>query len=58
MRYTVLYSDYASTLLCGPIAKRKEFEDRDNAKWFAKKMKKGYDLVICLESRNLNGTTN
>ena len=53
MKYTVLYSNYSSTLLCSPIAKRKEFDDIENAQWFAKKMKLCYDWVECVQSKNL-----
>ena len=53
MKYTVLYSNYSSTLLCSPIAKRKEFDDIENAQWFAKKMEMCYDWVECLQSKNL-----
>ena len=56
MKYVVLYSDYSSTLLCGPIAKRKEFENKHIAQWFAKRMKMCYDRVVCIESKNLEVT--
>ena len=56
MKYTVLYSNYSSTLLCGPIVKRKEFVNKDIAQWFAKRMKLCYDWVECVESKNLEVT--
>ena len=56
MTYTVLYSNYSSTLLCSPIAKRKEFKHKEIAKWFAKRMKMCYDWVECVESKYLEVT--
>ena len=51
-RWTVVWSVYDEKLF-GPKQYYKQFEDRDNAKWFAKEMEKCYNWSICVRSKLL-----
>ena len=50
--WTVVWSVYDKDIL-GPKQLYKQFEDRDNAKWFAKEMEKCYNWSICVRSKLL-----
>ena len=50
--YTVLWSVHKAENL-SPVQERKKFQNEYQAKWFANEMKKSYNWVICVESKNL-----
>ncbi len=50
--WTVVWSVYDKDIL-GPKQLYKQFEDRDNAKWFAKEMEKCYNWSICVRTKLL-----
>ena len=50
--WTVVWSVYDKDML-GPKQLYKKFEDRNNAKWFAKEMEKCYNWSICVRSKLL-----
>ena len=52
-KWTVVWSVYDEKVF-GPVQHYKKFEDRKNAKWFAKEMEKCYNWAICVESRLLD----
>jgi len=52
VKYTVLWSKQDNGDL-SPLVERKEFANQNQANWFAKEMKKSYNWVICVESKNL-----
>ena len=52
MKWTVVWSVYDEKLF-GPKQHYKQFENRDNAKWFAKEMEKCYNWSICVRSKLL-----
>tara|TARA_B100000579_G_C22602721_1_gene743458 strand:- start:259 stop:429 length:171 start_codon:yes stop_codon:yes gene_type:complete len=53
-KWTVVWSVYDEKVF-GPVQHYREFEDRKNAKWFAKEMEKCYNWSICVQSRLLDG---
>ena len=50
--WTVVWSVYDKDIL-GPKQLYKKFENRNNAKWFAKEMEKCYNWSICVRSKLL-----
>ena len=50
--WTVVWSVYDKDIL-GPKQHYRQFENRDNAKWFAKEMEKCYNWAICVRSKFL-----
>ena len=50
--WTVVWSVYDKDIL-GPKQLYKKFEDRNNAKWFAKEIEKCYNWSICVRSKLL-----
>ena len=50
--YTVLWAKQEPGDL-SPVRERKEFDSQYQANWFANEMKKSYNWVICVESKNL-----
>jgi hypothetical protein len=50
MSYSVLWSENGEL---SPKQKRKTFEFFQEAQWFAKEMKKSYNWVMCVETKNL-----
>ena len=52
MTYTVLWSRQDQWDI-SPVTERKEFENQYQANWFANHMKKRYNWVMCVETKNL-----
>ena len=52
MSYTVLWAKQGPGDL-SPRQERKEFESEYQANWFANYLKKSYNWVICVESKNI-----
>ena len=50
--WTVVWSVYDKDIL-SPKQHYRQFENRDNAKWFAKEMEKCYNWSICVRSKLL-----
>ena len=51
-KWTVVWSVYYEKVF-GPVQRYRKFEDRKNAKWFAKEMEKCYNWSICVRSKLL-----
>ena len=50
--YTVLWANQEPGDLSS-VQERKDFDSQYQANWFANEMKKSYNWVICVESKNL-----
>jgi|TARA_B100000927_G_C16212155_1_gene367983 hypothetical protein len=50
--YTVLWAKQEPGDL-SPVQERKDFDSQYQANWFANYLKKSYNWVICVESKNL-----